>query len=396
MRRIQRALDRQAQKVHTIFTSYPPPRHSRSPSPVPTLEELWTDESEDEKDDFIPPVLTGRKRRASVSPESTDSRQSLVVDRPMKRLRSSAKVSTPFLGVSTLPSPPSSSGALDGSDEVHISAPQLFSVSSRKRRLSDSDDDAHAMAKRPRGLHVGPHVHAVSDHLPKTSVPLESNIDDWFQTNFFEIPGPVENIEFDQFAPVDIEVFNGYAFPDTQINSIEQPLQQNNIPPALVNFASLDAKLANLEVSSLDSVSASDLRDLDGFNFLNAISTIDPNYSGEAVGASTAIGTNFQPPVDLIDLVPSNPFSWTDLLNSEQPWILSDINQFSLPSSCDDFSQLLPEIDLSALQLPSSLYTPPQPQLHSPAVGARLAKLEQLQLLREQTRLLEQDLAVSV
>lgn len=156
------------------------------------------------------------------------------------------------------------------------------------------------------------------------------------------------------------------------------------------------AKLANLEVPSHDSVPARDLGDLDNFNFFNAISTIAPNYSGEAVSTSAAIDNILQPPVDLIDLVPSNPFSWTDLLNPEQPWILSDINQFSLPSSCDDFSQLLPEIDLSALQLPSSLYAPPQPQPNSLPDGARLAKLEQLQLLREQTRLLEQDLAVSV
>jgi hypothetical protein len=87
MRRIQRALDRQAQKVHAVFPSCPSPRHSRSPSPVPTLGESWIDESEDEEDDFVPPVLAGRKRRASVSSESTDSKQSSFADRPMKRLR---------------------------------------------------------------------------------------------------------------------------------------------------------------------------------------------------------------------------------------------------------------------------------------------------------------------
>jgi hypothetical protein len=136
---------------------------------------------------------------------------------------------------------------------------------------------------------------------------------------------------------------------------------------------------------------APDLGDLDNFNFFNTISTMVPNYSGEAVGALTAIDITFQPPADHIDLVPSDPFSWTDLLNSEQRF-LSNINQLAQPSS--DFSQLLPEIDLSALQLPPLSYTPPQPQPPSPVDCARLAKLEQLQLLREQTRLLEQDLAV--
>nr|WDY60852.1 HD MAT HD1 protein [Suillus americanus] len=391
MRKIQRALERQAQKMHLALTSYPSPSNSRTPSPVPTLEESWTAESEDE-DDFIPLVLAGRKRRASVSSESIDHRQSSCTDRPMKRLRSSAKIPTPFADTSALPSPPSSRDGLDGSDEVQIIAPQPSSGYSRKRRLSDAD--AHAVPKHPRGLHVGPRIHAVSDPLPRASVPLESIIDDWFQTNFFEIPGPVENVGFDQFAPVDIEVFDGYTFPDTQINPIEQPCQQKYIQPALVDLTSFKAKLANLEVPFHNPVPALDLGDLDNSNFFNAISTIAPNYPGEAVDTSTTIDTIFRSRVDLIDLVPSDPFSWTDLLNSEQPF-LSNTDQFSLPTSCDDFSQLLPEIDLSVLQLPPLLYASPQPQ-PPPADGARLAKLEQLQLLREQTRLLEQDLAVSV
>ncbi|KAG2156648.1 homeodomain protein 1 [Suillus bovinus] len=406
MRRIQRALDRQAQKARIAFASYPSPRHSRSPSPVPTLE-ACTDESEDEED-FIPPVLAGRKRRASVSSESTDHRQSLCADRPMKRLRSSAKVPTSFANDSALPSPPSSSGGLDGTDEVQIIAPQQSSGSSRKRRLSDAD--AHVVPKLPRDLHLGPRIHAVSDPLPKASIALESNIDDWFQTNFFEIPGPVENVGFDQFTPIDIEVFNGYTFPDTQINSIEQPLQQKYMQPDRMSalsyptiptdfsttVVSFEPKLANLEVPSHAPVPAPDLSDLDNFNLFNAISAIPPNYSGEAVGVSTTIDTTFQAPVDLIDLAPLDPFSWTDLLNSSEQPFLSDINQFSIPSSYNEFSQLLPEIDLSALQLPPLSYAPPQPQPSSPADGARLAKLEQLQLLREQTRILEQDLAVSV
>lgn len=387
MRRIQRALDRQAQKTRTAFASYPSPNNSRTPSPVPSLEESWTDESEDEEDNFIPPVLAGQKRRASVSSESINSGQSTYADRPMKRLRSSAMVPVSFADVSALPSSPSGSNGLDISDEAQIIAPQLSSGSSRKRRLSDAE--AHTVPKRPRGLHVGPHVHAVSNPLPREST-LESNIDDWFQTNFFEIPGPVENVSFDQVAPVDIEVFNGYTFPDMQINTTEQPFPQSCIQLALVDLTSSEAKLDNLEIPSHTPI---DLGDLDNFNFFNAISTIAPKYSGETVGASTTINTIFQEPLDLIDLAPSGPFSWTDPFSSEQPF-LSDIDQFSLPSSCDDFSQLLPEIDLSALQLPPLLYPPPQIQPPSPADCTRLAKLEQLQLLREQTRLLEQDLAV--
>jgi hypothetical protein len=86
-RRIQRAFNRQSQKAHAAFDSYSSPKHSRSPSPVPTIEESSTHESEDEEDDIIPPVLAGQKRRASVSSESTGPRQSSCADRPMKRFR---------------------------------------------------------------------------------------------------------------------------------------------------------------------------------------------------------------------------------------------------------------------------------------------------------------------
>ncbi|KAG1754861.1 homeodomain protein 1 [Suillus paluster] len=393
MRRTQRALDRQAQKTLPAFASYPSPSYSRSPSPVPTLEESWTDESEDEEDDINPPILAGRKRRASVSFESNDSIEPLCVDRPMKRLRSSAKVPTPFAETPALPSPPSSSNGLDGNDEFEIMAlSRPSSEPSRKRRLSDADADAHAGPKRPRGLLVGPRVHAVSDPLPRSSAPLESGIDDWFHTNFFEIPGPVENVGFDQLAPLDIEVFSGYTFPETQSISFQQPTQQDFVQPTLVDLPLFDGQVANLEVPSHASLSPS-LDHLD--NLLDVLSTFAPENSGEAVPASTGFDTISQPSINLMNPVPSDDFIWTNLLNPDQPFP-SDMDQFSLPSSCDPFPQILPEIDLSALQLPPLLFTTPQPVISSPVDCARLAKLEQLQLLREHARLLEQELAVSV
>ncbi|KAG0707490.1 homeodomain protein 1 [Suillus ampliporus] len=374
MRRMQRALERQAQKTHTAVASYPSPTHSRSPSPVPTLEESWTDESDDEEDDINPPVLAGRKRRASMTSDSTDSRQSLCADRPMKRLRSSAQVPTPF---AALPSPPSSSDGLDGNDEVDIMAPSRpSSGSSRKRRRSDTD--ASAETKGPRGSLVGPRVHAVSDPLP--SVSLESGIDDWFHTNFFEIPGPVENVGFDQLAPLDIEVFSGYTFPDTQTNSIQQSAQQDSVQPTL-------GQVADLEVPSHASLSVTPSLDhLD--NFLDALSAFAPDNSGEAIAASTTFDPISQPSISLINPAPSDSFYWTDLLNSDQPFLFHRLAM--------DLSQILPGIDLSALQLPPLLFATPQPVISSPVDRARLAKLEQLQLLKEQARLLEQDLAVCV
>jgi hypothetical protein len=131
--------------------------------------------------------------------------------------RSSAKMPESLAETPTLPSPSLTIDGLDNNDEIEIVAPPCPSVHSRKRRLSDGD--SHGVAKRPRGVFSGPYVH-VSDPLPRPSVSSESGIDDWFQTNFFEIPPPVENVGFDQSTPLDIEVFSGYTLSDTQENSL--------------------------------------------------------------------------------------------------------------------------------------------------------------------------------
>nr|BDD37069.1 homeodoamin [Rhizopogon roseolus] len=377
MRRKQRTLERQAQMALATSASYPSPSHSRSPSPVPNLEESWTDESDDEDDDDDnPPVLAGRKRRVSMSSE-LDSRQSTHVDRPMKRLRSNARIPESIENSPALPSPPSSTDGLDLSDETETVAPP-----SRKRRLSDVD--SHGVAKRPRGVLAGPRFHAVSDPLPRPSAPLESGIDNWFQTNFFEIPPPVENVGFDQSIPLDIDVFSGYSFSDAQENSI----------PTLADVPLFEQQVVNLEVPSHASFSTPlSLDSLD--HFLDALTAFTPNNSCTQVATPSAIDTISHPSITLADHIPSNTCNWTDLLNSDQSF-LPTMDQFSQSSSCDDLSQILPEIDFSALQLPLLSSTTPQPGTSSPVDDARLAKLEQLQLLREQARLLEQDLAVSV
>lgn len=114
-----------------------------------------------------------------------------------------------------MPSPASTIDELHTNNEIETVAPPCPSGSSRKRRLSDAD--SHGVPKRPRSVLTAPRFHAVSDPLPRPSV-LESGIDDWFHTNFFEIPPPVENVGFDQSTPLDIEFFSGYTFSDTQGN----------------------------------------------------------------------------------------------------------------------------------------------------------------------------------
>jgi len=241
----------------------------------------------------------------------------------------------------------------------------------------------------------------VSDPLPRPSALLESGIDDWFQTNFFEFPPPVENVGFDPSIPLDIDVFSGYSFSDTQENSMpssadgacnvfRDPTCSLMHCPTVPLF---EQQVVDLEVPSHASFSTPlSLDNLD--HFLDALTAFTSDNSCTQVTTPSAINTISQPSITLADHMPSGACSWTDLLNSDP--FLPTMDQFSQSSSCDDLSQILPEIDFSALQLPLLSSTTPQPGTSSPVDDARLAKLEQLQLLREQARLLEQDLAVSV
>jgi hypothetical protein len=79
----------------------------------------------------------------------------------------------------------------------------------RKRRLSDAD--SQPMPKRPRGLHVGPRLHAVSDPLPLSSPASEaSKVDNWFQFNF-DIPDAVIAEDLDPSTPVEVDFFKDWT-----------------------------------------------------------------------------------------------------------------------------------------------------------------------------------------
>jgi hypothetical protein len=149
--------------------------------------------------------------------------------------------------------------------------------------------------------------------------------------------------------------------------------------------------MVDLDVSSHASFSTPlSLDNLDHF-----LAAFAPDNSCTQVTTSIAIDAISQPSINLTDPISSGSCDWTDLLNSDQSF-LPTMDQFSQSSSCGDLSQILPEIDFSVLQSSPLSSTTPQPGTSSPVDDARLAKLEQLQLLRERARLLEQDLAVSV
>jgi len=151
-----------------------------------------------------------------------------------------------------------------------------------------------------------------------------------------------------------------------------------------------EQQVVDLGVSSHDSFSTSLVLD----NLDHFLAAFDPNNSCTQVTAPTVTTAISHRSASPTDHIPSGSYSWTELLNSDQSF-LPTMDQFSQSPSRGDLSQILPEIGFSALQLPPLASTIPQPGT-SPVDDARQAKLEQLQLLREQARLLEQDLAVSM
>ncbi|KAI6012478.1 hypothetical protein F5J12DRAFT_818242 [Pisolithus orientalis] len=203
-------------------TIYPSPFSSPPPlaSAIPTLVPSLSDESDDEDQDVAPPVLAGRKRRACLS----ENQCAPCTERP-KRLciRSSP---TPSTDTSEPPSPSSDEGIT-----IHASSEPQASRAlprSRKRRLSEGAQPN--IPKRPHGLPVVPRPQVVSDPLPRT-ISHESDIEDWFQTNFqtlFDLPAPVECSDLDSSTQWEV-LFGGYSIPSA---SVQSELHLTHSPPA--------------------------------------------------------------------------------------------------------------------------------------------------------------------
>ncbi|KAG6330113.1 hypothetical protein ID866_8975 [Astraeus odoratus] len=156
-------------------------------SPVPALDDSFTDESDSEDEEVLPPLLAGQKRRAPSLDNVQDEICTAV--RPKKRLRS-------------IPSSSTSNSGGTSSDGIPSSVP------SRKRRLSAVDT-----AKRPSSLAPCPRQQAVSDPLPKATA-TEMSVDDWLNTSFpdlFDIPPPVQTVDLDHCVPWEVELFDGYS-----------------------------------------------------------------------------------------------------------------------------------------------------------------------------------------
>jgi hypothetical protein len=75
---------------------------------------------------------------------------------------------------------------------------------------------------------AAPHLHTVSDPLPRSNMENEHSIDDWFNTNFhalFAIPPPVDATEPDFSASWEVELFKDYSIPGN-------PKYAQKCPPA--------------------------------------------------------------------------------------------------------------------------------------------------------------------
>lgn len=194
-------------------TLYPSPFSSPPPpvSAIPTLVPSLSDDSDDEDQDIIPPVLAGCKRRASISAD----RCSVVTERPKRLCIRSSPIPSP--DANEPPSPSSTEGTtVHPSREIQTSC---VLPCSRKRRLSEGVQSN--ILKRPRGLPVAPRPQVVSDPLPRTTISNESDIDDWFQMNFqtlFDLPAPVECSALDPSTQWEV-LFGGYPIPSTSLQS---------------------------------------------------------------------------------------------------------------------------------------------------------------------------------
>lgn len=192
------------------ITMYPSPFSSPPPiSAIPTLVPSLTDESDDEDQDVAPPVLSGRKRRASLS-----KNQSTASTERTKRLcvRPSP---TPSTNASEPPSPLSEErtmGYASSEPRAKCALPR-----SRKRRLSEGAQ--RNIAKRPHGVSVAPRPQVVSDPLPRTTISHSGDMEDWFQTNFhtlFDLPAPVECSALDPSTQWEV-LLGGYTVPSASL-----------------------------------------------------------------------------------------------------------------------------------------------------------------------------------
>ncbi|EGN93158.1 hypothetical protein SERLA73DRAFT_156557 [Serpula lacrymans var. lacrymans S7.3] len=438
-RRQERAEQRELLKAAgRASKSYPSPVGSPHGSPVPILEDSFTDESDDENDQVVFPITFADSNRWASSSSASTMPAPCRGERPFKRHRSDSKepetVATP--SISALPSPPSevdiNHGVFDyWSPEVvevpvALNAPSLPAPAqshSRKRRLSDGA--SQGAPKRPRGV-VGPRLHAVSDPLPKTNQPAD-DFNAWLMGNF-EIPAAVADEVSDPstLLDVDVECYNWSSMQDCY----KQPVDDTEMfgesgrrllsdiislilfvsaspPYSMQAYNCFNMDSNPLSTTDINSLSTGDNLEELYQNFFGTNSHYPPPYSPQLVDSdpstlacltSDSGITSAPPSMSVSDDLFSGGGAWshlpsyTDVIGSFNP---SSVHSF-MPESAHplNLSSILSEIDLSMLQLPtSSPQDIPRPNEEATRLADKQAKLEQLKMLEEAKRRLEAELA---
>ncbi|KAH7886126.1 homeodomain protein 1 [Phlebopus sp. FC_14] len=389
MRRKQRVHERKIQKHSVASGCYPSPRRSRTSSPQPEFAENLTDDS-DVDEDIIPPAMVGRKRRSS----SLDERVSPASgDEPQKRLRmasssdlvsslSSPSSTASNAGASSDDDTPACGASVASSSPLHSNAVPTMA---RKRRLSD--EGAESFPKRPRSLDAGPRPHAVSDPLPKSAAANELGVDDWFKSNFgsfFALPSPVDSGAPDHSTPLEVEFFSDYRIPEDLYDVGIKPLTLGSTPDAshatgpVVDLVEFD----NL----LQSIGGSDLVTISGPVEPSAPASLLPARADAVLSSHQAT----------LPSVISSSIDWSLLLDNSGPFTTTANATFCSPDNpLQSDPQSISEIDISVLQLPSTLPLHDSGAIVPLGSSSVQAKFNQLQAMQEAVRQMEREILQS-
>ncbi|KAF8560025.1 hypothetical protein OG21DRAFT_1479878 [Imleria badia] len=194
-----------------------------SSSLVSCLDDSLTDESEEDRS---PPSLAARKRHLSSELDQVAS--SRTTTRSVKRPRFCSSSLDPRLpSPSTRTQEPLDNDSSDQPSRVP-GTQNSGNINFHKRRLSDPH--ATGIPKRPRATIAEPRLHSVSDPLPLSTLESRHSIDEWFKINFdvlFAFPPPVDVTEPDHSTQWEVELFNNYSIPEDLQKALTPPIQDN-------------------------------------------------------------------------------------------------------------------------------------------------------------------------
>ncbi|TDL28303.1 hypothetical protein BD410DRAFT_780788 [Rickenella mellea] len=354
---------------------------------------------EDKRD---PPKHT-RKRRGSSPPTDTDSVHSPYDNaqpRPLKRSRTTSSSEVSFeqsssSGAST-PAPmtpvalPESELALGNwlafvpYDDDHSKsspiAPIPVPVSSRKRRLSEADGDYTSRPKRPRGLDATPRLQTVSDPLPLSIPPIDSDFSSILSGIDFSFPDHAtleepliqDNLEFTMFDGW-ADVLNDKSCSGLLHSSPARP------EPSVIPVQELEISVMDMpSIPPIPQGKSESFSDplLDEESLMEFLRQLSSPLSASVCTSPHDENSDSSLPLPWTGTIPSEVASLPELSHHENTLAL-----FPLSTPVD--------------HIPSAKSPSPTPANVNTVDAERDAKLERLRRLREEANQLEKDLSRS-